>query len=277
MTGPSASSASSVLAAPYGALAPHYDAVMAHVDYPGWASHLRGLWRGAQGSRKHPARVLELAAGTCRFAAPPLFPNAFMVHTDLNPEMLRQAPAGTKRVVCDARALPFRSPSGLSVKPARAAKASGEAIDAFDLVLMVYDSLNYLMQPEEVLQALAEAKRLLRPGGVFLFDVTTSTCSRRHFADTLDFQETEGAAVVRASRYDAETGTQLNLFTFFTAGPDGRYDRREEVHRQRVYPAADLKKLARESGFSVRGCLADFTLKPGSDRDERLHFVLQKP
>lgn len=248
------------LSLPYGALAPHYDGVMEHVDYAGWAAHLRGLWRGAQGAgRKGPARVLELAAGTCRFASPPLFPSAFTVYTDLSPAMLRQAPAGIPRVACDARSLPF--------------KADG----AFDLILMVYDSLNYLTEPGEVLAALGEARRLLRSGGVFLFDVTTSTCSRRHFADTLDFQEIGGSAVVRASRYDAETETQLNLFTFFTLGPDGRYDRREEVHRQRVYPAARLKKMARDAGFSLRGCLADFTLNPGSDRDERLHFVLQKP
>jgi SAM-dependent methyltransferase len=249
----------------YGPLARHYDAVMEHVDYPGWAAHFRGLWRGAQGNRKPPGRLLELAAGTCRFASPPLFPGAFAVHTDLSLDMLRHAAPGTLRVVCDARALPFKD-----ADPKRKA-------GSFDLVLMAYDSLNYLMRPEEVVKALEEAKRLLRPGGVFLFDVTTQACSRRHFADTLDFQELPGCSVVRASRYDAETRTQLNLFTFFEAGPDGRYDRREEVHRQRVYPAADLKKMVREAGFSLRACLGDFTLKPGSDRDERLHFVLQKP
>lgn len=255
----SAPSSSSPSSSPYGALAPLYDAVMAHVDYVGWASHLRGLWRGAQGGRKAPERVLEIAAGTCRFASPPLFPGAFSVHTDLSREMLREAPAGTRRAACDARALPF--------KPGA----------SFDLVLMVYDSLNYLTREEEVSALLESVRGLLRPGGVFLFDVTTSTCSRRHFADTLDYQEFEGSSVVRASRYDAETRTQLNLFTFFTVGPDGRYDRVDEVHRQRVYPAATLKKLARKAGFNLRGCLADFTLKPGSDRDERLHFVLQKP
>ena len=268
-----ASESSKPQSQPYRSLAPLYDAVMAHVDYVGWAAHLRGLYRGAQGGRTAPARVLELAAGTCRFASPPLFPKAFTVYTDLNPEMLREGPAGIPKVACDARALPFKT---VDDEVKGAAATSGGA-GAFDLVLMVYDSLNYLTRPEEVLTALAEAKRLLSPGGVFLFDVTTTTCSRRHFSDTLDYQELDGAAVVRASRFDAETATQLNLFTFFTIGPDGRYDRRDEVHRQRVYPAAHLKKLVRESGFTLRGCLADFTLKPGSDRDERLHFVLQKP
>lgn len=236
---------------PYTALAAHYDAVMAHVDYPGWARHLRALWRTVR--KAPPHRVLELAAGTCRFADPeigPLWRGAFTVYTDKSPAMLRAA--------CNALSLPFRD-------------------GGFDLVVMVYDSLNYLTRPGEPRRLFDETLRVLAPGGVFLFDVTTETCSRRHFADTLDYMETEHGAVIRASRYDAKTRMQLNLFTFFTGGPDGRYDRREEVHRQRVWPTAVLKKTAQEAGFSVRARLADFTLEPGTDRHERLHFVLQKP
>jgi SAM-dependent methyltransferase len=254
----------------YRSLAPHYDAIMAHVDYPGWARHLRGLWRSVRGRGRTPSRLLEIAAGTCRLASPPLFPEAFSVHTDLSHQMLHEAargggvgannylPSPPHRAACDARALPFRDGS-------------------FDLVLMIYDSLNYLTRPEQVRRAFDEAFRALAPGGVFLFDVTTAACSKRWFADTLDVQETEAGTSVRHSRYDAPTRIQLNLFTFFTLGPDGRYDRTEEVHRQRVWPSAFLKKTAREAGFSVRACLADFTLKPGNDRHERLHFVLQRP
>jgi SAM-dependent methyltransferase len=246
-------------ALPYRALAPHYDAIMAHVDYPGWARHLRGLWRSVRGRGRTPSRLLEIAAGTCRLASPPLFPNAFSVHTDLSHEMLAEAKShSTIRAACDARALPFRD-------------------ESFDLVLMVYDSLNYLTRPEQVRRAFDEAFRALAPGGVFLFDVTTAACSKRWFADTLDVQETEAGTSVRHSRYDAPSRMQLNLFTFFTLGPDGRYDRTEEVHRQRIWPSAFLKKTARTAGFSVRACLADFTLKPGNDRHERLHFVLQRP
>jgi SAM-dependent methyltransferase len=262
-------SAVSILSPPYGALAMHYDTVMAHVDYPGWSRHLRGLWRtvrGRTGKASKPRRVLELAAGTCRLAEYPLFPDVFTVHTDLSPQMLGTARARNGRLpvrsACDALALPF---------------GNGSARDGFDLILMVYDSLNYLTRPEEVRKVFDESLRVLSPGGVFLVDVTTETCSKRHFSDALDFQETEAGAVVRASRYDAESRTQLNLFTFFTVGEDGRYDRTEEVHRQRVWPAAFLKKTARDAGFNLRACLADFTLNPGTDRDERLHLVLQKP
>lgn len=291
--------ASPLLSAPYASLAAHYDTVMSHVDYPGWSLHLRRLhdlahapegFTGRTGApvRKpraagstvavQPTRILELAAGTCRLARYPLFPGVFSVHTDLCHPMLACAvtdetgtneppPAAPRRAACDARRLPFRD----------AVPDASDAARGFDLVLMVYDSLNYLTQPEAVRHVLDEAYRVMAPGGVFLFDVTTATCSRRWFADTLDFQETGAGSVVRASRYDAGSRMQLNLFTFFTLEDDGRYVRTEEVHRQRIWPAAFLKKTAREAGFDVRACLADFTLNPGTDRDERLHFVVQKP
>ncbi len=231
---------------------------MSHVDYAGWTRHLRALWRKYHGT-KPPGRVLELAAGTCPFAASPLFPGAFTVYTDQSPSMLRVAPAGVRRAACDARSLPVRGP--------------------FDLAVMIYDSVNYLLRPEEILAVLKETRDVLGPKGLFIFDVTTETCSKNHFADTLDFEELYAPTagnIIRVSRYDARTRMQLNLFTFFTMGTDGRYDRREEVHRQRIYPVAALKKLAERAGFQVRGCLAEFTLKPGSDENERLHFVLQK-
>lgn len=295
------SGASPLLSAPYSALAVHYDTVMAHVDYPGWSQHLRRLYqrarhpegfpprRGTPAVRASrlpagglsPTRILELAAGTCRLARHPVFPGVFSVHTDLSPHMLacatpddtRDAAEGTgpagaplRRAACDVRHLPFRAGDG----------GPGEA-PGFDLALMVYDSLNYLTDAEAVRRAFDEVFRVLVPGGLFLFDVTTETCSRRWFADTLDFQETGAGSVVRASRYDAASRTQLNLFTFFTLADDGRYIRSEEVHRQRIWPASFLKKTAREAGFDVHACLADFTLNPGTDRDERLHFVVQKP
>lgn len=255
---------------PYRSLAAHYDAVMAHVDYPGWGRHLRGLWRTVRGRGEAPRRVLELAAGTCRLAPHIDFPGAFAVQTDLSPAMLRAAdPVAAealplRRAACDARALPFPT-------------AGGADAPGFDLACMVYDSLNYMMSAEDVRLVFDEVRRVLAPGGVFLVDVTTAACSRRWFADTQDFLETDAGAAARTSRYDAETRTQLNLFTFFTRAPDGRYDRIEEVHRQRIWPAALLKKTARAAGFDVRACLADFTLNPGTDRHERLHFVLQKP
>lgn len=107
-------------------------------------------------SGRSPARVLEIAAGTgiaTRAIASALPARVSIVATDLNPAMLEQAAAiGTGRGVdwrpADATELPF---------PDR----------TFDAVVCQFGVMFF---PEKV-AAFSEARRVLRPGGVFLFSV----------------------------------------------------------------------------------------------------------
>jgi SAM-dependent methyltransferase len=103
-----------------------------------------------------PARVLEIAAGTgvvARALAAALPEAASIVATDLNRSMLDQAATrGTRRPVtwrqADAMALPF-------------------ADAAFDAVVCQFGVMFFPDKP----RAYAEARRVLRPGGLFLFNV----------------------------------------------------------------------------------------------------------
>jgi SAM-dependent methyltransferase/REP element-mobilizing transposase RayT len=102
-----------------------------------------------------PRRVLELAAGTgvvTRALASALPPGVAIVATDLNPAMLEQARVrGTVRPVewrlADAMQLPF-------------------ADDTFDAVVCQFGVMFF---PDKA-RAFAEVRRVLRPGGVFLFN-----------------------------------------------------------------------------------------------------------
>jgi ubiquinone/menaquinone biosynthesis C-methylase UbiE len=105
---------------------------------------------------RRPASVLELAAGTgvvTRRLARTLAPEVVIVATDLNQAMLDQAAAvGTSRPVewrqADATHLPFEDGS-------------------FDAVVCQFGVMFFPDKP----RAFAEAKRVLRPGGVFIFNV----------------------------------------------------------------------------------------------------------
>lgn len=101
-------------------------------------------------------RLLEVAAGTgavTRALASGLDPQVAIVATDLNPPMLEQAQArGTSRPVewrqADALHLPFEDAS-------------------FDAVVCQFGAMFFPDKPT----AFSEARRVLRPGGVFLFNV----------------------------------------------------------------------------------------------------------
>ena len=104
----------------------------------------------------HVTRVLEIAAGTgvvTRALASLLPPAVEITATDLNPDMLRQATSrGTSRSVkwrqADAMALPFGD-------------------EAFDAVVCQFGMMFF---PDKG-KAFAEARRVLRVGGMLLFDV----------------------------------------------------------------------------------------------------------
>jgi SAM-dependent methyltransferase len=115
------------------------------------------------------SRVLEIAAGTgvvTRALASVLPENVSIVATDLNQAMLDQASAvGTKRAVewrqADAMRLPFQD-------------------GIFDAVVCQFGVMFF---PEKS-KAFSEARRVLRPGGVFIFNVW-DRIAENEFADTV--------------------------------------------------------------------------------------------
>jgi SAM-dependent methyltransferase len=115
------------------------------------------------------SRVLEIAAGTgvvTRALAAALPDTVAIVATDLNQAMLDQAAAvGTKRAVewrqADAMQLPFPDAT-------------------FDAVVCQFGVMFF---PDKA-KAFAEARRVLKPGGVYLFNVW-DRISENEFADTV--------------------------------------------------------------------------------------------
>ena len=115
------------------------------------------------------SRVLEIAAGTgvvTRALAATLPEQVSIIATDLNPAMLAQAAiVGTSRPVdwqqADAMQLPF-------------------ADATFDAVVCQFGAMFFPLRS----QAFAEARRVLKPGGVFIFSVWDSIASNE-FADVV--------------------------------------------------------------------------------------------
>lgn len=241
----------------YRIIAPYYDWIMAHVDYDAWGRYLGRVWKKAG---LKPRSVLELGAGTCPFARRDVFPpDAKVVYSDLSPFMLSRAPALSPdlRVAANALALPFKGP--------------------FDLCLMIYDAINYLMHDADVAKCLREVHRVLVPGGLFLFDVTTEANSKRHFDQAVDYGEMEGCTYFRESHFDRDTRVQGNDFLFFVEQGRGLFRKVKESHQQRIYSLGSMKAQAKKAGFAVEGVYEGFTFRPGREASERVHFALRKP
>jgi SAM-dependent methyltransferase len=247
---------------PYSLLAAGYEAVMAHVDYDAWAWHVRRLL-----ARHHPGArdVLELGCGTGALArtlqplGPP--PDGFRYRaTDRSDEML-------------AVARREAAAEGVPVTFERADFRAVPAAPAADAVLLLYDGLNYLLEPPEVAALLAGAFAALRPGGVFVVDQSTPANSENIADGFDDAGETEAFSYLRTSRYDR--AARLHTTTFHLRLPDGR--EAGETHVQRAYALEEVGALVAASPFARVAAYDGLTLQPATAASERVHWVLRRP
>ena len=134
-----------------GSIPQFYEAYMVPLIFAPYAPDL-----ARRAAQRKVSRVLEIAAGTgvvTRALDQALDDSVEIVATDLNPAMLEEARRqGTRRPVewrpADAMSLPFPDAS-------------------FDCVVCQFAAMFF---PDKA-QAFAEARRVLAPGGVFLFNV----------------------------------------------------------------------------------------------------------
>jgi len=154
----------------YGRFADIYDRVMRTVDYPAWAEYVLNCCYRFDLPREP---LLNVACGTASLELE-LWNRGVrdIFSIDGSADMLRVAKAKVS-----AKKLP------ITLRCARM-----EEFDLgrrFGLATCLYDSVNYLASPDELLAACTCVYRHLAPGGGFIFDVTTEYNIVRHFAGRL--------------------------------------------------------------------------------------------
>ena len=243
---------------PYQALADIYDYVMRHVDYEEWAAYLRRLM---ERFAHRPRTVVDLACGTGNISLA-LCAVGYPVTTgvDVSEAMLRIA---RKKALLAGYSIDFEQ------RDLRYLKDLGP----FDAAVCMYDSINYLLDIDHVAQALRQVHDILNPNGLFIFDVCTEQNSRLYFGDVKDREEGPGFSYERHSFYDGSERLQMNHFTICFEGQEGPI---EELHVQRIYPVEEIVELVEAGPFEPLGFFDGLTFDKGSERSDRIHFVLRR-
>ena len=246
---------------PYDVLAVGYDAVMDHVDYEQWAAYVyRLLKRHGDGVE----RVVELGGGTGTFALRLQRRGGYdYLLTDRSEAMLEQA-----RAKIDEAGAPIRCEQAAFTGVTLEALGIDAPVDA---VVLTYDGLNYLLDPDAVAALFDRAAALLRPGGVFVFDQSTPANSEDNASGFVDEGTAGTFSYVRESGYDPATHRHVTTFDLSVDG-----ERVRERHVQRAYTPDEILTLLHASPLSVEAAYDGFSSDPAHPRSHRVHWVARR-
>jgi len=237
-------------------IAPHYDTLMASVPYARWADYIAQL-AGLSGNLIRPgSRVLDLATGTGSVALEFAERGCAVTGIDLSQPMLVEA----KRKA---------SERGLSAEFICSDLADFRSEPAFDHAICLYDSLNYITDPDELKRAFANTRGALAPSGLLIFDVNTVHALE---AELFTQKSPEGAAVQYrwVSKYDPATRISRIRMRFEIPASGEQF---EVIHRQRAYTDAELRSFMHHAGFTdIRGYDA-YQVAPPTPSSDRVFYA----
>ncbi len=145
-------------------------------------------------------------------------------------------------------------------------------------VVSVCDSVNYLLEDEDVEEAFGQVGNYLYPGGLFIFDFNTVYKYETVIGDATIAENREDCSFIWENYYHSEEKiNEYDLTIFAKEGKSGLFRRFVETHFQRGYTLAEMLGFVERAGLEVVLAQdAEKHGKPDSD-SERIYVVARKP
>lgn len=240
-----------------------YDELMAGISYDLWFCYIRDIWR-ARGLS--PKSVLDVACGTgnmtYRFAAAGL--EAWGVDCS-------QAMVDTAR-----SKLPDYRGAGPAPEFLCQNAAAMTLPQTFDAAVSLFDSLNYILQEDDLRSAFQSVWTHLSPGGLFVFDMNTVYALSHRFFDQDNLSSQRFPLYRWVSSWDPDTRLCTIEMDFRVLGDSG-VEEFHETHYQRGYSTLQIKDGLECASFTeIEFCQA-FTSRPPSGRTDRIYVIARRP
>lgn len=247
----------------YSVLAHLYDTLMEDVDYEMWADFIDEV---IQTHHPNPKDVLELACGTGAISLCLAELGVYhLTATDMSAPMVERAKLKAKdeRLDVDFGVMDFRDIN---------------SDKKFDIIFSVFDSVNYLHTEQEILDMLRGTHKILKPGGLLIFDFSTPQNSLEA-VDYLNNEEGSFGAYryFRTSRYEPAEQIHYNEFEIDEMSEDGKtvLHKYQEIHRQRIYSLKEMLSILEQTPYHQVAKYEGFDLVEADDNSTRVTMVLR--
>ena len=242
-----------------------YDTFMDNTPYEKWAEFLLKTFR-EEGI--DDGIVLDLGCGTGTMSELMADQGYDMIGVDCSGEML-------------GIAMEKKAESGNSILYLLQDMREFELYGTVRAAFCVCDSLNYLLEEEEILETFRLVNNYLDPSGLFVFDFNTVYKYETVIGDATIAENREDCSFIWENFYDSEDGINEYDVTIFVREPsedgdDERFRRFTETHYQRGYTLPVMKRLVEESGLIFVKALDADTLAEVTETSERIYCIARE-
>ena len=138
------------------------------------------------------------------------------------------------------------------------------------------DSVNYILEEEELLEVFKLVNNYLDPGGLFIFDINSSYKYHELLAENTFAETREEGSFIWENYFDEEEGINEYDLTLYIEEEDGRFARFQEMHYQKCYELNTIKKLIEAAGLEFVVAYDAYTKNPVADDSEKITIVARE-
>ena len=175
-------------------------------------------------------------------------------------------------------AMDKRDESGLDILYLLQDMREFELYGTVGAVISVCDSVNYLLEEEDIVRTFRLVNNYLFPKGIFIFDFNTVYKYAAVIGDATIAENREECSFIWDNYYhEAEQINEYDLTIFVRQKTgEGLYRRFQETHYQRGYELEQMKDFLRQAGLVFLEAIDADTQEAVRNESERIYVVARK-
>lgn len=244
----------------YSSFARVYDLFMDNVPYEEWSEYIRSI---LQEYGICDGLMLDLGCGTGKMTRLLAKAGYDMIGVDNSADMLEIAREeeyeNTDRILYLLQDM-----------------RSFELYGTVRAIVSICDSVNYILEEDDLREVFRLVNNYLDPAGIFVFDMNTVYKYREMLGETTISENRAEGSFIWDNYYDEESSINEYDLTLFIREDGDLYRKYEETHYQRAYELDTVKRLLTEAGMEFVTAYDAFTREPIKEDSERIYIIARE-
>ena len=243
----------------YTGFAEFYDLFMDNIPYKEWCDYLISLLKEYN---IHNGLVLDMGCGTGNITELLASSGYDMIGIDNSEDMLTAA-------------MDKRYDSGLDILYLLQDMREFELYGTVAAAVSICDSMNYILEYDELVTVFKLVNNYLDPQGIFIFDLNT-IFKYENMGDTVIAENREEGSFIWENSYFKDKRLNQYDLTIFAKDEDERYTKFEETHIQRGYTLDEIKNALKDAGLEFVTSYSAFTREPVKGNEDRIYIIAKE-